>query len=199
MPYLATVAPSVLEPRERLDRRQEGSAMDDEFRTWDAEFAEDVRQHGWSCANVSDHDPPFSYTIGLMHTWKHPEFIVFGVSYDNAYALLSSLVSHIRDGMTFTEPGIRTVSIQDREFQVGFRRVHPTQHECYLGFAMGFLTNVGRIGELEAVQAFWPDRDGKFPFDAGCDLGVHQAQPRLDLALTPREVNALRRRWGTEE
>jgi hypothetical protein len=172
--------------------------MDNEFRTWDDEFAEDVRQYGWSCANVSDHDPPFCYTIGLMQTWRHPEFIVFGLSHDNAYALLSSLVSRIRNGMVF-DPGVHTVSIGGDDHRVGFRPVDPTQHECYLGFAMGFLTNIGRIGELEAMQAFWPDRDGKFPFDAGCDLGVYQAQPRLELALTESETRAWRRRAGFDQ
>ena len=33
-----------------------------------AVFAEDVRTHGWSLASISDHSPPFQYTIGLMHT-----------------------------------------------------------------------------------------------------------------------------------
>ena len=73
--------------------------------------------------------------------------------------------------------------------------VHPTQHELYLGFAMGFLTNIGRIGELEAMQAFWPDRSGKFPFDVGCDLGVYEAQPHTDLGLTPREVKRFQRQF----
>jgi hypothetical protein len=59
----------------------------------------------------------------------------------------------------------------------------------------GFLRHIGRIGELEAVQAFWPDCTGKFPFEPGCDLGVSQLQPRLDIALTPSEVWRLERLW----
>lgn len=57
------------------------------------------------------------------------------------------------------------------------------------------MTNIGRIGELEAVQTFWPDSSGKFPFDAGCDLGVFNLQPRLDIGLSPREVGEFERRW----
>jgi hypothetical protein len=161
----------------------------------DDEFAEDVRNHGWSLANVSDHKPPFQYTIGLMETCHHPEFIVFGLEGGNAHALFSALIRDIHAGKSYAEPGVYAVNIGDDEHQVGFRRVHPTQHELRLGFAMGFLTNNGRIGELEAMQAFWPDRAGKFPFDAGCELGVYEAQPRLDLGLTPREVRRLRRQF----
>jgi hypothetical protein len=60
---------------------------------------------------------------------------------------------------------------------------------------MGFMTNIGRIGELEAVQAFWPDGAGKFPFDVGCDLAVYALQPRLDIGLSPREVRPFQRQW----
>lgn len=60
---------------------------------------------------------------------------------------------------------------------------------------MGFIRRVGRAGELEAMQAFWPDHGDKFPFEVGCDLGVFQLQPRLELALTPSELRQFERRW----
>jgi hypothetical protein len=61
---------------------------------------------------------------------------------------------------------------------------------------MGFLTKIGRIGELQAVQAFWPDASGKFPFEVGCEWAVYHLQPRLEIALTPREHREWRRQWG---
>lgn len=161
----------------------------------DDEIAEVVRQHGWFAANISDHKPPFLYSIGLMQTCNHPELIVFGLDAENAYALLSGLIRDIRAGKAFAEPGVYTLDIRGADHRVGFRGVHPTQHPLYLGFAMGFCTNIGRIGELQAVQAFWPDETGKFPFDVGCDLGVFGLQPRLDIALSPSEVKRFERLW----
>jgi hypothetical protein len=161
----------------------------------DEEIAEVVRQHGWYAANVSDHKPPFLYTIGLMETCRHPEFIIFGLEADNAHALFSGLIRDIRAGKSYAEPGVYTVNLGGDEHRVGFRRVHPTQHPMYLGFALGFLTNIGRIGELKAMQAFWPDGSGRFPFEVGCDLGVYQLQPRLDIALTPSEIRRFERLW----
>ena len=161
----------------------------------DEEIAEIVREHGWYAANVNDADPPFLYTIGLMETCKHPEFIIFGLDADNAYALFSGLIADIRNGKRYSGNGVYTIDLGGDQHQVGFRRVHPTQHPLYFGFAMGFLTNIGRIGELEAMQAFWPDREGKFPFDVGCDLAVFHIQPRLDIGLTDREVREFERRW----
>ena len=159
----------------------------------DDEIAEVVREHGWYAANVNDHEPPFLYTIGLMETCRHPEFIVFGLDADNSHALFSCLIRNICAGQSYAEPEVYTVTLGGENHRVGFRRVHLTQHPLYLGFAMGFLTNRGRIGELQAVQAFWPDSAGKFPFEVGCEIEVHDLQPRLDLGLTPREVRRFNR------
>lgn len=161
----------------------------------DEEIAEIVRQHGWFAAEINDADPPFAYTIGLIHTCNHPEFIVFGIDADNSYALYKGLFRDTKEGKSFAEPGIYTVELGGDQHRIGIRRVHRTQHPLYLGFAMGFLTNIGRIGELEALQVFWPDQDGKFPFEAGCDAAVAHLQPRLDISLTPREIREWERRW----
>jgi hypothetical protein len=75
---------------------------------------------------------------------------------------------------------------------VGIRLVHSTQHEFYLGFAMGYCSSQGRTGGLQAVQVFWPDKHGRLPFRPGCDERVWAAQPRLDQALGPIELRERR-------
>lgn len=159
------------------------------------EIAEVVREYGWYAASVSDHDPPFLYSIGLMQTCDHPECIVFGLDEDNAHALLTHLFERIRSGQSFAKPDVYAINIGGDEHRIGIRPVHETQHPLYLGYAMGYCRFLGRMGELEAVQVFWPDSDGKFPFDAGCGQEVYQEQPRLDLALTPSEIRKFRRQW----
>jgi Domain of unknown function (DUF4262) len=159
------------------------------------EIAKVVREHGWYAASVFDHEPPFLYSIGLMQTLNHPEFIIFGLEAATAHDFVSGLVRDIRNGGRFVEPGVRTVALTRGDQRVGFRRVHPTQHPLYLGFAMGYCRHIGRIGALEAVQVFWPDGSDRFPFDVGCDLAVYRLQPRLDIGLTPREVQEWQRQW----
>ena len=159
------------------------------------EIAEVIRKYGWYAASISDYQPPFLYTIGLMQTLNHPEFIMFGLEAANMHSLFSQLVRNIRAGRSYTEPGVYTVNPTGDEHCVAFRRVHPTQHELYLGFAMGYCRYIGRIGELEAVQVFWPDAAGKFPFEVDCEWEVYQPQPRLDVTLTPRELRQWRRQW----
>src|SRR5207244_7074055 len=53
--------------------------------------------------------------------------------------------------------------------RVAVRPVHPTQHDLYLGYAMGYCREQGRPGELKAMQVFWPDKQGRFPFTRDCD------------------------------
>ena len=158
------------------------------------EIAEVVREHGWFAASISDHDPPFLYSIGLMQTCGHPELIVFGLDPDDAHAVLSGMVREIRAGCSYAEPGVYTVALAEA-YRAGIRRVHPTQHPLYLGFAMGYCRYLGRIGELEALQVFWPDSAGRFPFEVGCDLDAYRSQPRLDIPLTPSEIRAFERLW----
>lgn len=136
----------------------------------EVEIAEVVQKYGWYALSVSDHNPPILYSIGLLQTLNHPELIMFGLDASNTHALFAGLVRDISQGQRFAEPGVQTVTLGGDEYRVSFRRVHPTQHRLYLGFAMGYCRHIGRWGELQAVQAFWPDSSGKFPFDVGCDL-----------------------------
>jgi Domain of unknown function (DUF4262) len=157
------------------------------------EIAKVVRRHGWFAACVSDR-PPFLYTIGLMQTLNHPELIILGQDSDRTHPLISGIIQYIRAGQSFANPGVCSLHLNG-EHRLGFRRVHPTQHPRYLGFAMGYYRHIGRFGELQAIQVFWPDGRGKFPFEVGCDLAAHELQPRLDIEMTPREIRQFERRW----
>ncbi len=154
-------------------------------------IAQDVRERGWSCLTIHDAEKPFAYTVGLMHTFDHPELIIFGRTRDDS-GILASLIEQIQLGKRIDQP-------QEYDLLEGFpiatRPVHETQHELYLGFAMGFLTRIGRIGELEAVQVFVPDNRNVYPFQPNCALSVYDSQPRLDIGLTKSELAKWRRQW----
>jgi hypothetical protein len=157
----------------------------------DDEIADIVRQHGWFAASIYDNKPPFLYSIGLIQTCDHPELIVFGWESKTAHALCSAIIRDIRGGKSFAARGVFAVAVGDSELRIGIRRVHPTQHPLYLGFAMGFCRRVRK--SLEAVQVFWPDEKGLFPFDVGCNAEVFDIQPRLDFALSPSEIRRFKR------
>jgi hypothetical protein len=147
----------------------------------DEAIARGVAANGWQAISVTDHPPPFIYTCGLMTTFHEPEIILFGLSPEVAYSILQALVEDIRGGHSFAVPGVyEGVLIK---LPIAIRPVDPSQHELYLGYAMGHCRYTSNPGGLVAVQVFWPDEQGLFPFDDGCDAEVSSLQPRLDLAV----------------
>jgi len=161
----------------------------------EAEIAEVVHQFGWYCVQVVDINPSFYYSIGLMETSDHPELIVFGLESRDALVLLSQIVAQIRAGERFTSAEIRTIHIGTTVHRIVLRRVDPTQHQFYLGYAMGYCRHIGRWGELYAMQIFWPDGRGKFPFDAGFDCQLSDLQPRLDVPKSRAEIEEFERQF----
>lgn len=154
-----------------------------------------VHEHGWFAANVFDGDPPFVYTIGLMETFDHPEFIVFGLEPNGSTVLIASIVEHMRAGERFDSKGVRTIRVGDDNHVIGLRKVDVTQHPLYMGYAMGYCRHIDRWGELSAVQVFWSDTRGRFPFDPGFGSEAAHLQPRLDIPLTEDEIADFERQF----
>jgi hypothetical protein len=161
----------------------------------EAEIDEVVKKHGWFAASVEDAEPPFLYTIGLVATYGHPELIIFGLQPRTAHSVLTDISGQIGRGVSFaaeaTYPGILA-----GEFSIGIRSVHPSHHPVYLGYAMGYCRYIGRTDQLSAVQIFWPDDNGKLPWDANSDADIAARQPRLDIPLTETEGKEFERRFG---
>jgi Domain of unknown function (DUF4262) len=159
----------------------------------DEDIARSVARHGWHAISVFDHAPPFVYTCGLMTTFQHPEAIIFGLGSETAYSVLNTIVDAIRNGRSFAATGKYDGVLVD--LPIATRPVHRSQHELYLGHAMGHCRYTGNPGGLVAVQVFWPDKQGKFPFELGCDQTISMLLPRLDLPVPDTELHAFRRRF----
>jgi Domain of unknown function (DUF4262) len=151
-------------------------------------ISEAVQRKGYQVLSIGDHNPPFAYTVGLMFSQNHPELIILGLRQEGPKIILA-LVRMIKNGKSFKAPGEFEIV---PNFKIATRVVHPTQHEFYLGYAMGYCRENGRVGQLEAMQVFWPDKHGHFPFAREFDNSVHSLQPRLDQAIGPTELQERR-------
>lgn len=160
----------------------------------DEEIGTSVAKHGWHAISVNDASPEFVYTCGLVTTFEHPELIIFGLESREGYSVLAVMVEDLRRGRSFARPGTYDAILEG--CPIGIRKVHPTQREMYLGYAIGHCRLMGNASGLRARQVFWPDKQGRFPFDIGCDVEVYQLQPRLDLEVPPSERRAFRRRFS---
>jgi Domain of unknown function (DUF4262) len=163
----------------------------------DADIAESVSKHGWHAIAVegTEDSPPFLYTIGLCHTLSHPELIVFGWKADLAHSVVSAMVGDIRKGQVYSE-GQRYAGVLEGH-DVAVRPVHTTQHLLHFGYAVAYYRRLSGAELLSAVQVFWPDGTGQFPFERACDPRTAQRQPRMELAVLPSELRAFMDEFGS--
>lgn len=161
-----------------------------------ADMMANVAKYGWSATAVTPEDahPGFLYTTGLGATFRHPEIIVFGLDASLAHRICSCIVADLRDGKRYDAPG-EYQGLLDAPIAV--RPVHASQLIMYFGDTMGFYRQRGAAGDFTAVQLFWPDREGRFPFDPRCDVAVMNAQPRLYIPLTQREIDEFLEEYGS--
>jgi hypothetical protein len=164
---------------------------DEEF---EARVRADIARHGWHVALVPPEagTPGWALSIGLFERFGHPELVVFGPD----LAVLGRLVNHlgawVRDGAHFEAGSERSDVLAGQT--LAFREVAPKWIEVFLGNAAWHY----RSQDFPALQGFWPDPGGRFPWDPACDLAWRADQPLLfhaetHRALSERLVDLLRR------
>ena len=150
----------------------EGAAAVTEFESVMEKVRSDIERVGWSAIGVFPTDQlggsTFTYTIGVLTSYKHPELIVYGLPNHQAHAIISSAIAQIKEGVFF-KPGERYENVLEG-FDVKTRAVDPS----------GRPLNVARayydVDHLVAVQILWPCTNGHFPGDEYVDPLVELVQ-----------------------
>jgi hypothetical protein len=141
----------------------------------DRKVLRDVKAYGWHVLNVGSTDelPPWAFTIGLFHTYGHPEIVVFGLPQEVAHFLLNEVASGVKDGRS-VELGEERAGLLEG---VGctFRSVDPRWYRAILGYAGWFYGGT----DFPAVQCIWPDREGYWPWEPGFRMDWIPQQPLL--------------------
>lgn len=140
------------------------------------QLLDDVAEHGWHLIAVAadESGPAFVYSVGFFHTLGHPEVILFGLDSIQAMGqIVNSIGDLIREGHRF-EDGTETDRLLEG-YACRFRQVPNDVYPDYLGYAMWFY----RPDAFPAVQCFWPDRAGLFPWEPGCAASTRERQPIL--------------------
>jgi hypothetical protein len=162
----------------------------------DEEIAASVEKHGWHGIAVQGtaDEPSFVYSIGFCRSFKQPDVIIFSLDPKVAFGVLVEMVADFRAGKVYragnTYEGLLLGC------GVSIRPVHPTQRGMRMGYGVGYYRHVGQPEAFEAVQLFWPDKAGHFPYELVCDPDVAHVQPRLELAVPPSELRAFYKRFG---
>ncbi|GAA1221195.1 hypothetical protein GCM10009665_09210 [Kitasatospora nipponensis] len=149
---------------------------------WDARdhrIAENIREYDWHVNGVAGGDLPgdWSYSIGLWHTLRSPEVSFFGIPAQTGMRIVNVLADRIREGRPL-EPDQRRDDVLGGGFAVAIRPVHPSWYHDFFGAGVDFYQRP----PLPITQMFWPDQQGRFPWDDGVEESCRAAQPLLWIA-----------------
>ncbi len=123
-----------------------------------------VKIYGWAVVQVSDDDLAFSYTIGLVENFGHPELIVLDVDRDIQHGLLNEIAKGIADNgrSALDQPstqGVRCVEVHKNHL-----------HGDYFGMWANRYGALPRPGQV--LQVLLPE-------SAYCECHAHSVR-RLD-------------------
>ena len=141
----------------------------------DRKLLANVREYGWHVMAIggSDECPPFGYTIGLYHSFGHPEVIVFGLDVSVMFAIITNLGDLIKSGQTFDHLSESSEILEG--YLVTFRDVERRHYRNYFGFARWFYQG----DRFPAIQCIWPDAQGRYPWHPEFVAALADHQPLL--------------------
>lgn len=154
----------------------------------------DIERVGWHLVLVppDERTAGWAHTIGLLERYDHPELVVFGSDFEVLGPLLNALAARVRAGARL-EPEARVEGVL-QGLPLVLRPVAARWIQPFLGNAAWH----ARRPDLPALQVFWPDPGGRFPWEPGCDPAWRDDQPCLAVedpaeALPPAWRDSLRR------
>ncbi len=146
----------------------------------DAKVLTDIQVDGWHGVGVfpQEHEegPNWAFSIGLFHSFGHPEVILIGLPLPSCTSVLKVIGTEIKAGMRY-QAGPNYPDILQEPYLCAFKDVHPNHYRNYVGYAQWFYED----DPFPLVQCFWPDKEGRFPWDERCDAYLANSQPLLFL------------------
>ena len=132
-----------------------------------------VAEHGWAVITVPEDSegPGFAYSVGLVEQFGHAEVAVSGLSNDLMHRLINDAAAAIADGDTLA-PGTETAALLEG-YADAVRAVAESNYGAYFGTALRYYGQQ----PFDAVQIFWPDRAGLYPWEEGY---ASDEQARMD-------------------
>ncbi|MFZ2266289.1 MAG: DUF4262 domain-containing protein [Azonexus sp.] len=136
---------------------------------------EDVEKFGWHCLNILAEDelPPYSFTVGLYHSYQHPELMIFGLPANLAHQILRIAADAIKSGKPINLE-LPTEELL-RGYSCCFVEVPVSHYEENMGFCRWFYEG----DSFPLYQIVWPSREGHFPWHPAASESFRSIQPVL--------------------
>jgi hypothetical protein len=145
----------------------------------DVKFLEIVKKFGWHVMTVmprtGERGSLFSYSTGLFRTYQHPEILLFNLPVETMPQIINEIGNQVKAGKKF-EPGPSYSDIL-ASCSCVFRPVLEEHFSEYVGYSLWFYDG----DPFALLQCFWPDPNGRFPWEPDCDARYRDSQPLLYL------------------
>ena len=145
---------------------------------YERKLLQNIATHGWQCTTVyaeegDDETPPFSYTIGMFHSYGAPEFIIVGLLQDTAHSIFDTIAKAAAAAVPIPLDVPCADLIDD--YECVFVKVPKAAYQEYVLSILWF-----QDGEdFPLYQIVWPSKSGYYPWHPQAPEGFKQLQPLL--------------------
>jgi hypothetical protein len=142
----------------------------------DLELLANVESSGWHIVEVPERNeqPGWAFSVGLTHSFQHPEVVIFGLPETANREVLERVVQAVQAGASLREGSVTETILPGLRCEL--RPVSQVWHELLLGYAIWFYGGA----DFAAVQFLWPDTAGKLPGDPDFDTELAPLQPLFE-------------------
>jgi len=133
----------------------------------DRKLLSDIERVGWHVIHINEDEqgPGYTFSVGFYYTFRQPEILITGLRQEVAHDLLKIAVVQMAGGKTFQ--AFERVSDFAEGYDCAFAPIEFEHYRNYLGYAVWFYRSLPT--PFPAVQMVWPDKEGRFPWEADYD------------------------------
>jgi hypothetical protein len=141
----------------------------------DRHVLQKCQDHGWFVTAIAEdaEGPGFAYSFGMFEEFKHPELIVFGLHPGPMHRLINIAGESIKSGDRYRDGDVVDGLLEG--FPCALRSVSPQRYPETCTWALWFYKHAS----FPVLQVFWPDKNGRLPWDAGFIESLRDKQPDL--------------------
>lgn len=157
------------EPTPKFDTERMRHLRSTQLSERDARTVANVEAYGCEVVQIKGCVPNlgWSFTVGVYDTCGKPEVIAIGLREKTALFLLNEAARRLREGVDLTKGRHREMV---GEVECEFRPVDSK----WVAHVMGWATWYNGSPDFPVIQAVYPDRENRFPEDAGFDETFQQ-------------------------
>jgi uncharacterized protein DUF4262 len=142
----------------------------------DRRLLADVRKYGWHTVGVlgDDEGPGYLFTVGLFHTFQHPELCIFGLSsIETMGRIINNAGEMVKESHKFQNDEVSEELLND--YACVLKTVNSKHFHDYFGYARWFYEG----DDFSMLQCVWPDSEHNYPWDQSFAPELKEFQPML--------------------